>query len=199
MFNNNSIYKHKEIKPILANYHKLPVEVKIDVDRALESTLIDGQMYLFIALHYHHGFSLITSGRYMGLDLKEIMELNEETLECIEAVMNGYQAAKRNSCQTTSGLSLGWSALLLEQAISPFDVDHFDDTLLERDELGREVLNQRIHGMPAHIKDELFGAKYDAAVYTERPVIETDDGFELDKFLKNDRTNNSIRSMFDGE
>lgn len=204
MFNNNSIYKVKEIKPLLGNYNKLPIEVKADVDRALESELITGEMYLFIALHYHHGFSLMTSGRYMGFSLKEVMELNEETLECVEAVMNGYRAAKRkqknkHSCQTTPCSPIGWSTLLLEQAISPFDVDHFDDLLLERDELGREVLNQRMYGMPQHIKDELFGAKYDPTVYTERAINETDDGFELDKFLKNDRTNNNIRSMFDGE
>lgn len=204
MFNSNEIYKVKEIKPLLGNYHKLPTEIKVDVDRALESELMDGTMYLFIALHYHHGFSLMTSAKYMGLSLKEVMALNEEVLECVEAVMNGYRAAKRkqknkHSCQTTSCSPIGWSALLLEQAISPFDVDHFDDLLLERDELGREVLNQRIYGMPAHIKDELFGTEYDATVYTERPVDEKADGFELDRFLVDERHNNNVRSIHDGE
>lgn len=189
MFNSNSIYKAKEIKPILANYHKLSIEVKIDVDRALESTLIDGQMYLFLALHYHHGFSLMTSAKYMGLNLKEVLELNDEMLECVEAVMNGYRTAKnKHSCETTCAPSVVWSELLLGQYISPFDLDHFDDVLLTKDELGREVLRQRKEGKPEYVADD----------YTTRAVDENADGFELDRFLVNERHNNGVISLHEG-
>lgn len=197
MFSTDGIYKVREIKPILSNYHKLPTEVRVDVDKALHSELIDGSMYLFCALHYEHGFSLMTTGKYMGLNLKEIMELNEEFLERIEAHMNGYRAKARP--KPTSIPPIGWSELLLGQYISPFDVDYFDDELLKRDVLGREVLVQRKHGMPAHIKAQLFGTEYSEEVYSTRPVNENADGFELDAFLVDDRKNNGVRRLHEGE
>lgn len=164
------LYQNKEIKALLSNYNKLPHEQKMDLDVAFSKEIISYEMAQLVYLHYHHGFSLMTTGKLMRLNLKEVLELNDEMLETIEALLNGYRSPVRKS------------------VVNPFSNATVPDGLLAKDELGREVLRQRKEGKPEYIADD----------YTTRAIDENADGFELDRFLINERHNNSVISLHEG-
>lgn len=191
MFDRDLYYSNKETKGMLKHYQFLNQEAQIDIDRALNSDLISGQMFLLLYLHYAQHLSLITTAKVMGLNLKEIMELNEETLECIEALLNGYRTAKRKKKHTITYNTLD---KLSAQQVSPFDPDlDVPLFLLEHDELGREVLRQRVEVY------QYEPQPYSEKLYPIRPIDENADGFELDRFLVKERQNNGVRSIHDGE
>lgn len=166
----NDLYTRGQVYWALSNYRKLDSDAKSDLDRAIQSEKITGEMLQIIYLKFN--MELLTMDCLNMLDMKYeyFSEVEDEMFETLEAVMNGYPTKRRK--YKVQGQSLNEMLELLGNCeVSPFLLS--TDAILEinmwlgdrGDLLAVETLRQQVEGMPQHIYDELFNAKYSVELY----------------------------------
>ncbi|GEM_PF-7057099 len=166
----NDLYTRGQVFFALANYRKLDSDAKSDLDRAIQSELITGEMLQIIYLKFNMEMLVMDCLELLDMEYDYFSEVEDEMLETLEAIMNGYPTTRRK--YKVAGQSLDEMLELLgECEISPFllSTDAITDLLewlsSKGDVLSVEVLRQRVEGIPKHIYDELFNAKYSVELY----------------------------------
>ena len=158
-------YNHKGIRSLLQNHHKLieqglfsydpmVIAIKMDMERALRSTVLKPQHLNVLAMRYALQLSFMEIQIYEGTTIEEAMDNEEEAIQIMEDVLGGmpsdfYQYADLDSAETLTEHLLNVS----QGKVSPFDVSHELMTHLlhltkHRDKLAVEVLKQRVEGPP---------------------------------------------------
>lgn len=166
----NDLYTRGQVFWALSNYRKLDLDAKSDLDRAIQSELITGEMLQIIYLKFNTELLVMDCLELLHMEYDYFSEVEDEMLETLEAIMNGYPTKRRK--YKVAGQSLDEMLELLGKCeISPFllSTDAITDLLEwlaeKGDVLSVEVLRQRVEGMPQHIYDELFNAKYSVELY----------------------------------
>lgn len=166
----NDLYTRGQVFWALSNYRKLDLDAKADLDRAIQSELITGEMLQIIYLKFNMEMLVMDCLQLLDMEYDYFSQVEDEMLETLEAIMNGYSTKRRK--YAIKGQSLDEMLELLgECEVSPFllSTDAITDLLVwlssKGDVLSVEVLRQRVEGMPKHIYDELFNAKYSVELY----------------------------------
>ena len=158
-------YNHEGVRNLLANHHKLVeqgtysydpmvIVIKMDVERALQSTLLQPKHLSIITMRYALQFSFMEIQLYEGTSIEEAMDTEEEAVQIMVEVLKGkpsnfYQYEVTKPSETLSEHLQKVSA----GKVSPFDVSDALMTQLlyltkHRDKLAKEVLKQRVEGPP---------------------------------------------------
>ncbi|MCU5020524.1 hypothetical protein OCD65_27995 [Bacillus paranthracis] len=97
------LYTKEKIDSILKEYHYFLevdlkdgqlVQVKADIDRALESNVLEAEHRKVLACEYALELNIMQGAKMSGLKVKEYREALDEALESLEAVLNGYKSEK---------------------------------------------------------------------------------------------------------
>lgn len=70
------------------------LDLKADLDRALESNALDSTMRKALACEYALEVSLLQGAKLVGVSLREYREALDDALETLEAVLNGYKSKR---------------------------------------------------------------------------------------------------------
>src|SRR5699024_10332584 len=68
------------------------IEYKTDIDHALESVLITNKMREYIALKFNLKFNIMQIMNIMKLNIPDLLDLEDEIFEVLEALLNGYMS-----------------------------------------------------------------------------------------------------------
>lgn len=145
---------YKLIEQGLFSYDPMVIAIKLDVERALSSTLLKPQYLNILAMRYALQLSFMEIQLYEGTPIEETMDNEEEAIQIMVDVLNGrdtdfYQYEDLKPAETLSEYLLNVS----QGKVSPFDVSDVLITSLlhltkHRDKLAIEVLKQRKEGPP---------------------------------------------------
>ena len=159
-------YNQEGVRSLLDNYYKLVeqgtysydpmvIVIKMDIERALRSTLLQPNHLSIITMRYALQFSFMEIQLYEGTSIEEAMNLEEEAIQIMVDVLEGtpsgfYQYEGIKPAETLSGHLLN----VQQVKVSPYNVSealmtHLLHLTKHRDKLAKEVLKQRVEGPPS--------------------------------------------------
>lgn len=186
------LYTRENIKGLLENYLDLSLETRLDIDRVINSNLINGKQLQIMFCLFNLNLNVMETVELLGLTPLQFREEYEEMFEAFEAVLNGYRtkSEKKGSKETCAQNVQQLLYYLALGDANPFGVlnERVRHSLLVlsinkyKDVLSKEVLHQKVHGKP------LFEEESE---YTFGPVV---DGYELGLFniYKTERTGDDV-------
>ncbi len=158
-------YNQEGVRSLLDNYYKLVeqgtysydpmvIVIKMDIERALRSTLLQSKHLNILTMRYALQLSFMEIQLYEGTSIEEAIDTEEEAVQIMVEVLEGkpsnfyqYEVTKPSETLTEhlQNVSAG--------KVSPFDVSDALMTQLlyltkHRDKLAKEVLKQRVEGPP---------------------------------------------------
>ena len=182
-------YNQEGVRSLLENYYKLEeqgtysydpmvITIKMDMERALRSTLLHPKHLNIITLRYALQLSFMEIQLYEGTSIEEAMDLEEEAIQIMVEVLEGisstfYQYEELKPAETLSEHLLNVS----QGKVSPYNVSdelltHILHLTKHRDKLALEVLKQRVEGPPTFHEVLPLDVEYpshDVAEYIESP------------------------------
>ncbi|MGG0666951.1 hypothetical protein ABE073_00220 [Lederbergia citrisecunda] len=158
-------YHAEGVRNLLSNYHKLVEEgsysydpmalvIRMDIDRALRSTLLTSDHLNILALHYALQFSFMEIQLYEGTQIEEAMDIEAEAIQILVKVLDGEPTMfYQYEDLLPSGTLSEYLAHVGTGKASPYDVSDMHLTQLlhltqKKDRLARQVLQQRVEGPP---------------------------------------------------
>jgi len=158
-------YNQEGVRSLLDNYYKLVeqgtysydpmvIVIKMDIERALRSTLLQTNHLSILTMRYALQLSFMEIQLYEGTSIEEAMNLEEEAIQIMVDVLDGmpsefYQYEDMKPADTLSehllNVQLG--------KVSPYSVSdvlltHMLHLTKHRDNHAKEVLKQRVEGPP---------------------------------------------------
>jgi hypothetical protein len=128
------------------------VNVRIDFEKALTSTLLTSDERLAVALVFGMGLNHREAGKLMKLKPTEIKGHIDIVIETMEAVLNGYRTTYHETTASKAVNLTEWIAGVRNGLTFPFDIPRAVNTSLllhlkdNRDKLAAETLRQRAKG-----------------------------------------------------
>lgn len=155
------------VKAMFEEYHGLKeselydwnsVDVRMDLEKSLSSTLLSGHERVAVGLTYGMGLNIREAGKLMKIRPTEVKKHLDNVLEIIEAVLNGCRTTYNQITKCTAQNLTEWIAGVQNGCTMAFDIPYqVNSSLLQylvsnRDKLAKETLRQRIEGCQ-EIKD----------------------------------------------
>lgn len=84
------------IKELLNSYTDLEGENRFFATTLLRTVLLSGEHNLLLALRYNFGLTPMQTREIMNVELSKVIQLEEEALEILEAVANGYPTENKS-------------------------------------------------------------------------------------------------------
>lgn len=179
---NTEDYKLELVSEAMKVYESLPtidIDIKIDLDRALTSTLLTaGHRKVLFAIN-NLELNFMQTTKLLGYELLEVQDLLVEATEIITAVMNGRHSEYHSEFTNEVPDTLDDFLVALDlNTVNPLTelTDELQYSVLTymkdelNDKLSKEVLRQQTEGMPQHVHDELFNAEYSKKLYNSYKV-----------------------------
>jgi hypothetical protein len=186
-------YHHKGVRSLLENYYKLVeqgafsydpmvVIIKMDIERALQSTLLEPKHLRILTMRYALQLSFMEIQLYEGTLIEEAMDAEEEAIQIMIDVLEGKPTALYHYEETRPSETLSEHLLKVSQGkVSPYDVsDALTMSLLHltkhRDKLAKEVLRQHTEGPPTFhevLPLEVEYPSHNTSEYIESPKNRT--------------------------
>lgn len=152
-------YITREAVEILLNdYNDLEIDTRLDIDRIIESNLLNPKQLQIMFCLYSLKLNGIQTAELLGLSPEVFLEEYEELLESFEAALNGYTTKRERKCvKQTSAQTLSQLLYLFSLGgINPYVElnDKVRKSLLlmfannYKSELAKETLHQKVHGKP---------------------------------------------------
>lgn len=163
-----------EAMKVYESLETIDIEMKMDLDNALTSTLLTAEHRKVLFAVNNLEFNFMQSAKLLGYGVLEVQELLVEATEIITAVMNGYRSEHHKGYDNVVPTTLQDFLIALDfNVVSPLSelTSALQHDLLnylveqENDRLAKEVLRQQEEGTPQHVIDELFSAEYSEELY----------------------------------
>ncbi|MEQ6856086.1 hypothetical protein AAHH17_16520 [Lysinibacillus capsici] len=158
-------YNQEGVRGLLDNYYKLVeqgtysydpmvIVIKMDIERALRSTLLQPNHLSILTMRYALQLSFMEIQLYEGTSIEEAMNLEDEAIQIMVDVLGGtpsdfYQYEDIKPAETLSEHLLD----VQQVKVSPYNVSealmtHLLHLTKQRDNHAKEVLRQRVEGAP---------------------------------------------------
>ncbi|MEA0553778.1 hypothetical protein U1P98_07590 [Lysinibacillus irui] len=158
-------YNQEGVRSLLDNYYKLVeqgtysydpmvIVIKLDIERALRSTLLQPNHLSILTMRYALQLSFMEIQLYEGTSIEEAMNLEEKAIQIMVDVLEGtpsdfYQYEDIKPADTLSEHLLNCQ----QGKVSPYSVSdillaHMLHLTKHRDNHAKEVLRQRVEGAP---------------------------------------------------
>lgn len=146
------------VEILLKDYNDLEIDTRLDIDRVIESNLLNPKQLQIMFCLYSLKLNGIQTAELLGLSPEVFLEEYEELLESFEAAFNGYTTKRERKCvKQTSAQTLSQLLYLFSLGgINPYVElnDKVRKSLLlmfannYKSELAKETLHQKVHGKP---------------------------------------------------
>lgn len=164
------LYNRSIIEILLDSYYTLTNQsyhLKLDLERALQSTQIDGQMRLLIFLKFGLNFNVMQILETMHLDYNQYEGLLYELYETIEAILNGYHTTREPFSETTATTFEGYIFEVQTKHVNPYNWKRLDGLMehlaMFHDDLALSVLNLKMNGMDSYNENNTGKYLFDVA------------------------------------
>lgn len=158
-------YNQEGVRSLLENYYKLieqgaysydpmVIAIKMDMERALRSTLLQPEHLKVLTMRYALQLSFMEIQLYEGTPIEEAMDLEEEAIQIMVDVLDGKPTTFYCYQETRPSETLQEHLLNVSAGkVSPYNVSDALMTYLlhltkHKDKLAKEVLRQRKEGPP---------------------------------------------------
>lgn len=151
------LYTRNIIEILLDSYYSLnndSYHLKLDLERALQSTQIDGQMRLLIFLRFGLNFNVMQTLVTMNVDYAQYEDLLEELYETIEAVLNGYHTEREPFVEPTSTTFDEYVLEVQTKHLNPYKWKQLNGLIEQlvtfHDDLALSALGVKMNGMDSY-------------------------------------------------
>lgn len=151
------LYNSSIVEILLDSYHTLSDDsyhLKLDLERALQSTQIDGQMRLLIFLRFGLNFNVMQTMHTMNIDYEQYNDLLDELYETLEAILNGYHTQREPFVEPVSTTFDGYILEVQTKHVNPFKWKRLDGLIEQlatfHDDLALSALSLKMNGMSSY-------------------------------------------------
>lgn len=151
------LYNRSIIEILLDSYYTLSNDsyhLKLDLERALQSIQINGQMRLLIFLRFGLNFNVMQTMQTMNINYNQYEELLEELYETTEAIMNGYHTQRLPFSEPTATTFEGYVMEVQTKHLNPFKWKQLNGLIEQlatfHDDLALSVLGAKMNGMDSY-------------------------------------------------
>ncbi len=159
-------YNQEGVRSLLDNYYKLVeqgtysydpmvIVIKMDIERALRSTLLQSKHLNILTMRYALQLSFMEIQLYEGTSIEEAMDTEEEAVQIMVDVLEGKPTTFYCYQETRPSETLQEHLLNVSAGkVSPYDISdalmtHLLHLTKHKDKLAKEVLRQRKEGPPS--------------------------------------------------
>lgn len=191
------LYTHNIIEVLLDSYHTLTNQsshLKMDLDRALQSTLVDGQMRLLIFLKFGLNFNVMQTLETMRIDYEQYEGILDELYETLEAILNGYHTQREPFVEPTATTFEGFILEVQTTHVNPFKWKRLDGLMEQlatfHDDLALSALSLKKNGMDSYEENNKGKYTFDVPMDDVMKNKVQARNATIDEFYRQDLKNN---------